>query len=135
MADWTDDRIAQLERLWATDLSTSQIASAMVCFSKNAIVGKAHRLHLPARPSPIKKASGNVAPPKRAPKLTLVVTDVVEVAPVVREPAKKPCCWPLGEPGTKAFRYCDDQIKPGKPYCAAHCRLAYVSFDGQRASA
>lgn len=38
-----------------------------------------------------------------------------------------PCCFPLGEPGTKAFRYCDDPSVRGKPYCADHVRLCYVA--------
>lgn len=38
-----------------------------------------------------------------------------------------PCCFPLGTPGTKAFRYCDDPSVRGKPYCADHVRLCYVA--------
>jgi GcrA cell cycle regulator len=36
------------------------------------------------------------------------------------------CCWPIGEPGTKTFRFCDDTSVGGKPYCEDHARLAYV---------
>lgn len=36
------------------------------------------------------------------------------------------CCWPISEPGTRAFRFCDDLSLPGKPYCAEHAKLAYV---------
>jgi GcrA cell cycle regulator len=36
------------------------------------------------------------------------------------------CCWPIGDPGAPNFRFCDVPALPGKPYCAAHARLAYV---------
>jgi GcrA cell cycle regulator len=42
-----------------------------------------------------------------------------------RRPAPS-CCWPIGEPGTKTFRFCDDISLPGKPYCDDHAKLAYV---------
>lgn len=40
------------------------------------------------------------------------------------------CCWPIGEPCTKAFRFCDDPSVHGKPYCEQHARLAYVRAIG-----
>lgn len=36
------------------------------------------------------------------------------------------CCWPIGEPGAKDFRFCDDASPAGKPYCGEHAKLAYV---------
>jgi len=42
------------------------------------------------------------------------------------------CCWPLGEPGTRSFRFCDEQSEPGKPYCTEHARLAYVKVRDRR---
>lgn len=52
--DWTRQREAQLEGLWATGLSAAQIAKEMGCNSRGAIIGKAHRLNLPSRiPGPI----------------------------------------------------------------------------------
>lgn len=66
---WTAARIAQLRTLWAAGHSAQQIARAMHT-SKNAIVGKAHRLALPGRPSPIKTAS-TASRPARNPRRTL----------------------------------------------------------------
>lgn len=45
------------------------------------------------------------------------------------------CCWPIGEPGTKAFRLCDGASDPGKPYCSDHCKLAYVRVQDRREDA
>ena len=53
---WTDDRIDQLRKLWDQGLSASAIGRQLGV-SKNAVVGKAHRLKLPARPSPIRKGA------------------------------------------------------------------------------
>jgi GcrA cell cycle regulator len=42
------------------------------------------------------------------------------------------CCWPIGEPGTKSFRFCDSDATQGKPYCAEHAQLAYVKVRDRR---
>ncbi len=36
------------------------------------------------------------------------------------------CCWPIGEPGSRGFRMCDEPTEPGRSYCAPHCNVAYV---------
>ena len=45
------------------------------------------------------------------------------------------CCWPIGEPGTKTFRFCDDTSLPGKPYCDEHAKLAYVRIRDRKEDA
>ncbi|HJS84475.1 MAG TPA: GcrA family cell cycle regulator, partial [Acetobacteraceae bacterium] len=45
------------------------------------------------------------------------------------------CCWPIGEPGTRSFRFCDAESMPGKPYCAEHAELAYVKVRDRREDA
>ena len=66
---WNEERIDALKRLWGAGYSASAIGK-MIGVSKNAVVGKAHRLKLPARPSPIKRGEGTTTtrrngPPKR----------------------------------------------------------------------
>ena len=58
---WTEDQIDQLKELWGEGLSTSEIGRKLGV-TKNAVVGKAHRLGLPPRPSPIKRAVGAKRP-------------------------------------------------------------------------
>ena len=55
--EWNDETIARIRALWAEGLSTSEIGRRMG-ITKNAVVGKAHRLNLPARPSPIRRTPG-----------------------------------------------------------------------------
>jgi GcrA cell cycle regulator len=51
---WTDERIDQLKQLWSKGMTASQIADELGGVSRNAVIGKAHRLGLKARPSPVK---------------------------------------------------------------------------------
>ena len=57
---WTDERIEHLRKLWENGMTASQIAEELGGVSRNAVIGKAHRLGLQSRPSPVK--SGEAAP-------------------------------------------------------------------------
>lgn len=68
---WTDERIEKLTKMWEGGSTASQIADELGGVSRNAVIGKAHRLGLKARPSPVKaneKAEAPVPAPKPAPK-------------------------------------------------------------------
>src|SRR3954468_20415012 len=69
--DWNDENVRRLQTLWAEGHSTAEIGRRMGV-TKNAIVGKAHRLNLPARPSPIRaEAERKPRQLRRAPRVTL----------------------------------------------------------------
>ncbi|HSU06852.1 MAG TPA: GcrA family cell cycle regulator [Acetobacteraceae bacterium] len=164
--EWTEDTIQRLRALWSDGLSTAEIGRRLG-ISKNAVVGKAHRLELSARPSPIRR-DGSPPRPRRAPVPrvagpTLPPLASTRTVPTVIGPALRPavataapapspiprlqpvaprpygrvitCCWPIGEPGTREFRFCDDQSVPGKPYCEDHAQLAYVKIRDRREDA
>ena len=65
---WTDERIATLKKMWEGGATASQIAEELGGVSRNAVIGKAHRLGLKSRPSPVKanekKKAAKKAPPK-----------------------------------------------------------------------
>lgn len=63
---WTDERVEQLKKLWAEGLSASQIAAQLGGVSRNAVIGKVHRLHLPGRA----KSGGSRAPRTKRPATT-----------------------------------------------------------------
>jgi GcrA cell cycle regulator len=65
---WTPERVAELKELWTAGHSASVIGKRLGV-SKNAVVGKAHRLQLTARPSPIRKETLSTSPRRRAPSL------------------------------------------------------------------
>ena len=50
-------------------------------------------------------------------------------------PRPMACCWPIGEPGTKSFHFCEAEAVPGKPYCAEHAHIAYVKVRDRREEA
>lgn len=169
--EWTDETIARLRELWAEGHSTAEIGRRMG-ISKNAVVGKAHRLNLTARPSPIRRegeeplprtsvprrvtgptlppfvaAAPVVEPPLPAPSPAVVVPraevpraevqrpHVVRPVPALRPLRTQTCCWPLGDPGTRSFRFCDADATTGKPYCADHAAVAYVRVRDKREEA
>ncbi|MGH6891605.1 MAG: GcrA family cell cycle regulator, partial [Dongiaceae bacterium] len=72
--EWTEQRIETLRRLWGQGQTASQIAVALGGVTRNAVIGKAHRLGLTGRPSPIKRdASGAVVSKRRpAPRRAMV---------------------------------------------------------------
>ena len=107
---WTEDLIDTLGKLWAEGLSTAEIGRRLGV-SKNSVVGKAHRLSLTPRPSPVKLVPGR---PRHKP------------APKVVEIKGPTCSWPHGHPGEKGFHFCGARTLPGKPYCAEHAAVAYV---------
>ncbi|MHA6767902.1 GcrA family cell cycle regulator [Sphingobium ummariense] len=91
---WTDERIDQLKAMWERGLTASQIADELGGVSRNAVIGKAHRLGLQSRPSPVK---ANEAPKKAAPARKPAP---VTTAPVVEAP--KPAAAPVAEAPVRA---------------------------------
>ena len=102
---WTDERIEQLKELWSKGMTASQIADELGGVSRNAVIGKAHRLGLQSRPSPVKpnepapvKTRGKQAPAEPEEKVT------EEQAPrAASEPAHAPqpaaaAAPPIGPP-------------------------------------
>jgi len=68
MMAWTDERIDRLKALWEKGMTASQIAEELGGVSRNAVIGKAHRLGLQARPSPVKPNEPVVASPAAPPR-------------------------------------------------------------------
>ena len=135
---WTPERIAELTRLWNAGLTTSEIGMQLG-ISKNAVVGKAHRLHLSARPSPIKRSGRpRLAVRPMVPRLPVASGAHVHapapkprpvVVPRVVELSNHACRWPIGHPGEAGFHFCGAQAAAGRPYCTSHCALAYRNKD------
>ena len=145
---WTEDRVEILTKLWAEGLSASQIAKQLGGVTRNAVIGKVHRLGLsgrakPSRPSVkrTKKAATARTRTPAAPR-TPKPKPVVVAAPPPPPPLEaKPlpngeyatiltirdhmCKWPIGDPSSSEFRFCGRKVKAGEPYCEAHCSVAY----------
>lgn len=63
--EWTEQRIETLRKLWGQGQTASQIAAILGGITRNAVIGKAHRLGLTGRPSPIKREAGSSSAPAR----------------------------------------------------------------------
>ncbi len=109
---WTEERILNLTALWKEGRSASEIAGVLGNVTRNAVIGKVHRLKLDGRPSPIK---GPVRP--RVKKIA-----VSSQAAVFSD---KACKWPIGDPRQPDFHFCCGEAEPGLPYCAQHAAVAY----------
>lgn len=86
---WTDERIDQLRQMWERGMTASQIAEELGGVSRNAVIGKAHRLGLQARPSPV-KATEAAAKPAAAPQARKPAPAKPEPAPADEPRAAKP---------------------------------------------
>lgn len=147
---WTDERIAQLKAGWEGGKTASQIAEQLgEGVTRNAVIGKAHRLGLESRPSPVKAGEDTeaavvtrattVAPVPPAAAAPPAVAAPVAARPVAKKPARtgkaaktslldlneKICKWPIGHPGDSDFHFCGKPSQAGFPYCTEHCLQAY----------
>jgi len=123
---WTDERVAKLRELWDKGLSASQIATALAeGVTRNAVIGKAHRMNLASRPSPVKsdakKKVKKAVEKKDAPVKTKMSTGKVSLL----ELRERMCKWPIGHPGEANFHFCGKESNPTFPYCPEHCAQAY----------
>ncbi len=106
---WTDERIEKLTKMWESGSTASQIAEELGGVSRNAVIGKAHRLGLKARPSPVKEKAPAKAKPKPAPKKPETVEAKAEPARVTPAPAPTPA--PRPAPAAAA----PEQQRPAQP--------------------
>jgi GcrA cell cycle regulator len=145
-AKWTDDRVDTLTSLWEEGLSASQIARVLGGVTRNAVIGKVHRIGLAGRESPSHFTQTRPRLPP-APRITL--RQHIPSPPIVEEdsPVLKTgkgkyatiltiedgmCRWPIGEPSEEEFHFCGRKQKEGFPYCEAHARKAYQPHQERR---
>jgi GcrA cell cycle regulator len=166
---WTDDKVEMLTKLWNQGHSASVCAGRLNAafpyqapVSRNAIVGKAHRLGLTGRQ--VQTRMQSVVRPrkkkiKRLPKQTdnrfpmgnpafrklcagaepLVIANEIDVPLAERKSLMDleahDCRWPIGEPlhPFPLFYFCGKEKVPGLPYCEHHARRAFVSPEQQKA--
>jgi GcrA cell cycle regulator len=137
---WSIDRVTSLCRLWREGLSASQIAKQMGGVTRNAVIGKVHRLGLTGRGAPSLPRTGTPRDtrPRRAPKATNTASHRICASRRTPSPAAsegpglvddlvnlKPhaCKWPIGDPKRPEFSFCGRSTDG--VYCAAHAALAF----------
>ena len=136
---WTDERVELLTKLWTEGKTAAEIAKELGGVTRNAVIGKAHRLKLSNRVSPIqqnkKPAVVKPAPAqaqaveKRVQKVS--AQDNRQGVPLTTLKANQ-CRWPFGDPRDENFGFCGCQSIPGLPYCAEHAKIAYQAATRNR---
>jgi len=137
---WTDAKKEELRMAWEEGLPASTIAEKLgEGVSRNAVIGKAHRMGLPARPSPVKgadsgmvkgdgdvdgEAGGEAGPRPRAPAKSRAKVVKVQLTSLLGL-SERVCKWPIGHPGDSDFHFCGKPSQAGFPYCGEHCAVAY----------
>lgn len=141
---WTDERVETLKKLWQDGLSASQIAKQLGGVTRNAVIGKVHRLGLSGRATPSKPARPAFKAPR--PHRPAVAPSAPRriAEPVASAPAPAPtryideapgsatvltlgahmCKWPIGDPASENFTFCGRRSSEG-PYCNEHAQVAY----------
>jgi len=131
---WTDERVEQLKALWTGGLSASQIARALGGVTRNAVIGKVHRLGLAGRAGPARAERPRSMSTRSVVRVAAPEPEIIEEDPVVLEDGNfatvltindRMCRWPIGDPAENEFHFCGRKPKLGSPYCEAHARKAY----------
>lgn len=157
---WTDERVTTLKKLWLDGLSASQIAKQLGGVTRNAVIGKVHRLGLSGRAAPSQPAR----PAFKAPRPARPAATAMPSAPrrvIAAEPSALPavaaqpsvpafraeepgsatvltlgahmCKWPIGDPSADGFTFCGRRSSDG-PYCNEHARVAYQPQQAKKKS-
>ena len=156
---WTDERVEILKKLWQEGLSASQIAAELGGVTRNAVIGKVHRLGLSGRGQPtssIKRQRrtqqptamrrtrhavtiGNLAlqtniealsESEMQPRRNVVVPIAKRLT--IEMLTERTCKWPIGDPGNENFHFCGHDSLEGAPYCEYHAGVAYQAPDPRR---
>ena len=149
---WSHNRVEQLKKLWKAGLSASQIAAELGNVSRNAVIGKVHRLGLSGRGKSLSSAAPRhrkAHPAQHTMRVTRPIargnTALAQAFEVEAEPDpvtsdnvvpmsqrlsllelnEATCHWPIGDPSSPDFFFCGGKVLTGLPYCAQHSRVAY----------
>lgn len=146
---WTEERVSVLKKLWGEGHTAAEIAKQLGGVTRNAVIGKAHRLKLSHRVSPIQQ---NKKPANSNKSIERKITEKVKIAKK-ENPAKplqettkintddlyslmdlqpRMCRWPSGDPKEEEFGFCGEHTMAGLPYCAEHAKAAYQAATRNR---
>ena len=136
---WTSEKVEKLKELWSKGHTASQIAEALGDTTRNAVIGKAHRLNLEAR-APSKQSSSSrskensqitkrgTAPMSRKARFQSILLDKnfeAENPKSLEELTEKTCKWPIGHPNEEKFYFCGRKPEGEFPYCKLHVLYAF----------
>jgi len=136
---WTSEKVEKLKELWTKGHTASQIAEALGDTTRNAVIGKAHRLNLEAR-APSKHSNStktrenkqitkrSPSPMSRKAKFQSILLDKsfeAENPKSLEELSEETCKWPIGHPNEDNFYFCGRKPESDFPYCKLHVLYAF----------
>tara|TARA_B100001121_G_scaffold76860_1_gene68083 strand:+ start:2752 stop:3255 length:504 start_codon:yes stop_codon:yes gene_type:complete len=136
---WTDEKVAKLRELWGKGKTANQIAEIIGGITRNAVIGKAHRLNLSAKiktryVSPKKNIENNIEnnnsksfKGRRSRFKSLIIENDFEPEnpKQLEELDENSCKWPIGHPNEKSFYFCGRKSLKDFSYCKLHLLYAY----------
>ena len=136
---WTEEKVAKLKELWGKGNTASQIATIIGGISRNAVIGKAHRLNLSAkiktRTASTNQNFDNSSDEKntklkrtRKNKFKSLIIEKnfePENPKQLEELDENTCKWPIGHPDEKKFYFCGRSSLKDFSYCKLHLLYAY----------
>ena len=136
---WTEEKVTKLKELWGKGNTASQIAEIIGGISRNAVIGKAHRLNLSAKIK-TRTATSNQNfensledknnKSKKSPRIKfrslIIEKDFEPENPKqLEELDENSCKWPIGHPDEKSFYFCGRSSLKDFSYCKLHLLYAY----------
>ena len=136
---WTEEKVAKLKELWGKGNTASQIAEIIGGISRNAVIGKAHRLNLSAKIK-TRTATSNqnfensknekniqIKRGRRSKFKSLIIDKNFEPEnpKQLEELDENSCKWPIGHPDEKSFYFCGRSSLKDFSYCKLHLLYAY----------
>tara|TARA_B100000902_G_C27241347_1_gene880147 strand:+ start:75 stop:569 length:495 start_codon:yes stop_codon:yes gene_type:complete len=136
---WTEEKVAKLKELWGKGNTASQIAEIIGGISRNAVIGKAHRLNLSAKiktrtatsnqnfDNSILDKNSNSKRIRRSKFKSLIIEKDFEPEnpKQLEELDENSCKWPIGHPDEKSFYFCGRSSMKDFSYCKLHILYAF----------
>ena len=136
---WTEEKVAKLKELWGKGSTASQIAEIIGCISRNAVIGKAHRLNLSSKiktrtatsnqnfENSIQEKNIKNKRVRRSKFKSLIIEKDFEPEnpKQLEELDEDSCKWPIGHPDEKSFYFCGRTSLKDFSYCKLHLLYAY----------
>jgi GcrA cell cycle regulator len=136
---WNDEKVTKLKELWGKGNTASQIAQIIGGISRNAVIGKAHRLNLSAKiktrtatsnksfESSVEDSNGKTKKGRRSKFRSLIIEKDFEPEnpKQLEELDETSCKWPIGHPDEKKFYFCGRSSLKDFSYCKLHLLYAY----------
>ena len=136
---WTEEKVAKLKELWGKGNTASQIAEIIGGISRNAVIGKAHRLNLSAKiktrtatsnqnfENSLDEKNTKSKKVRRSKFKSLIIEKDFEPEnpKQLEELDENSCKWPIGHPNEKSFYFCGRTSLKDFSYCKLHLLYAY----------